>query len=162
MEASCRMTSRPDPASTSSKRWRHCWKPAGSTACCAGLGDHPPVEVPANAQTRVGILLDVETTGLDPAQDEIIEIAILPFTYRLNGTVYAVGQPFNRLPQPSSPIPPTVTALTGLTDEMVAEHHIDAAEVARFIEPAALVIAHNASFDHKFAEIFCEAFVGKP
>jgi DNA polymerase-3 subunit epsilon len=126
------------------------------------IGTYPPVDVPAGIQTRVGVLLDLETTGLDPQRDEIIEMAMLPFTYGLDGTVYSVGEPFSQLRQPSMPIPPAVTALTGLTDETVAGHSIDQVEVARFIEPAALVIAHNASFDRQFAEAFCDAFVTKP
>jgi DNA polymerase-3 subunit epsilon len=123
---------------------------------------HEPLDVPVDTRTRVGILLDLETTGLDPLRNEIIEMAMLPFTYGLDGTVYAVGHAFSQLRQPTIPIPPAVTKLTGLTDEMVAGRSIDPAEVAWFIEPAALVIAHNASFDRRFAEAFCEAFVAKP
>jgi len=73
-----------------------------------------------------------------------------------------VGAPFSRLRQPSRPIPPAVTALTGLSDALVAGQRIDPAEVARFVAPAALVVAHNASFDRRFAERFCEVFVTKP
>jgi DNA polymerase-3 subunit epsilon len=54
----------------------------------------PSLEVPPSTPTRLGLLLDLETTGLDPAQDEIIEMAMLPFTYGLDGTVYAVGEAF--------------------------------------------------------------------
>ena len=65
------------------------------------------------------------------------------------------GSPPGRFRPPSRP-------LTGLTDEAVAGHRIDPAEVARFVAPAALVIAHNASFDRPFAEAFCDIFVAKP
>ncbi|RKK05227.1 3'-5' exonuclease [Pseudoroseomonas wenyumeiae] len=123
---------------------------------------HPQAAIPDGTRTRLGLLLDLETTGLDPLRDEIIEIAMLPFTYGLDGTVYSVGEAFSQLRQPSVPIPPAITALTGLTDEMVAGHSIDPAEVARFIEPAALMIAHNAGFDRRFAEAFCGAFAEKP
>ncbi|PWC29065.1 3'-5' exonuclease [Teichococcus aestuarii] len=126
------------------------------------VGGHQPLEIPAGTRTRLGVLLDLETTGLDPLRDEIIEMAMLPFTYGLDGTVYSVGQAFSRLRQPSIPISPAVTELTGLTNDMVAGHSIDPAEVAGFVESAALVIAHNASFDRRFAEAFCDAFVAKP
>ena len=36
-------------------------------------------------QTRVGIFLDLETTGLDPIHDEIIEFGMVPFVYTLDG-----------------------------------------------------------------------------
>jgi DNA polymerase-3 subunit epsilon len=126
------------------------------------VGTHQAIDIPAGRPIRLGILLDLETTGLDPLRDEIIEIAMLPFTYGLDGTVYAVGEAFSQLRQPSVPIPSAVVALTGLTDEAVAGHSIDPAEVGRFIEPAALVIAHNAGFDRRFAEAFCDTFVTKP
>ncbi|WP_436017231.1 3'-5' exonuclease [Phenylobacterium sp. LjRoot219] len=63
---------------------------------------------------------------------------------------------------PSHPIPPEVTAITGLTDEMVAGKHIDPADVAAFAAPAALVVAHNAAFDRRVLERFCEVFTTKP
>ena len=46
-----------------------------------------PRDVLPGMPTRFGLLLDLETTGLDPTEDEIIEMAMLPFTYELDGTV---------------------------------------------------------------------------
>jgi hypothetical protein len=46
--------------------------------------------------------------------------------------------------------------------EAEAGHSIDPAGMARFIGPAGLVIAHNASFERSFAGVFCDAFVAKP
>ncbi len=112
--------------------------------------------------TRQGLFVDVETTGLDPANDEIIELAMTRFTFGLDGRIYEVGTPFQRLRQPSRPIPEQVTALTGIDDTMVAGQSIDPLEVAAFVAPAALVIAHNAAFDRRFLERFCQAFVEKP
>ncbi|MGH7022036.1 MAG: 3'-5' exonuclease [Caulobacteraceae bacterium] len=112
--------------------------------------------------TRMGLFVDVETTGLDPAHDEIIELAMVPFTYGLDGRVFEIGEAFNRLREPSKPIPPETTALTGIDDAMVAGQTIDPAEVAAFAAPAALVIAHNAAFDRRFLERLCETFTTKP
>lgn len=114
------------------------------------------------AQCRLGIFLDLETTGFDPVKDEIIEIAMTPFHYDGEGRVVAVDEAFSRLRQPSSPIPAEITRVTGITDEMVEGHVIDPAEVAAFIAPAAVLIAHNARFDRRFAEAFSEAFKLKP
>lgn len=117
---------------------------------------------PDGAPTRTGLFVDVETTGLDPARCEIIELAMVPFTYGLDGRIYAVGEPFHQLREPGHPIPPEVTALTGLTDEMVAGKAIDPAAVTAFAAPAALVVAHNAAFDRRFLERFCATFSTKP
>jgi len=113
-------------------------------------------------ESRLGLFVDVETTGLDPLKDEIIELAMLPFRYSLKGEVIAMSEPFNRLHQPSTPVPPTVTALTGITNEMVAGQRIDSDEILQFVEPADLVVAHNAAFDRRFLERFCPTFCTKP
>jgi DNA polymerase III subunit epsilon len=111
---------------------------------------------------RVALFVDVETTGLDPAVDEIIELAMVPFTYAGDGRIYEIREPFRRLRQPSKPIPPAITAINGITNEMVAGASIDAAEIAAFVEGAAPVIAHNAAFDRRFLERLSPAFVPLP
>jgi DNA polymerase-3 subunit epsilon len=126
------------------------------------LQPRPRLDPPADVQLRTGLFVDVETTGLDPSRCEIIELAMVRFTYGLDGQIYAVGEAFGKLREPSQPIPPEVTAITGLTDEMVAGQRIDPAEVAAFAAPAALVIAHNAAFDRRVLERFCEVFRTKP
>ncbi|MGL4962710.1 MAG: 3'-5' exonuclease [Inquilinus sp.] len=118
--------------------------------------------MPDGSTTRLGIMLDLETTGLDPAKDEIIEIAMVPFTYALDGRIFEIHEPLQRLRQPSSPIPANITKLTGIDDTMVAGSSIDPAEVEAFAAPAALIVAHNAGFDRTFAERFCGVFSTKP
>ena len=114
---------------------------------------------PDGTPTRRGIFLDVETTGLDPATDEIVELAMVPFDYGYDGRIFAVHEPFSRFRDPGRRIPAAVTALTGITDAMVAGASIDAAEIETFLGPAALVIAHNAGFDRLFMERLSSAFV---
>jgi DNA polymerase-3 subunit epsilon len=126
------------------------------------LKPRSPTEAPLGAKVRMGLFVDVETTGLDPSRCEIIELAMVPFTYGLDGQIYSVGEAFDQLREPSAPIPPEVTAITGLTDAMVAGRRIDANEVAAFAAPAALVVAHNAAFDRRVLERFCDAFSTKP
>lgn len=116
---------------------------------------------PAGAAIRSGLLVDVETTGLDPVRHEIIELAMVPFTYGLDGEIFAVGEAFHGLRQPADPIPPEASAIHGITDEMVAGQSIDRGEVTRFAAGASLVIAHNAAFDRRFLERFCETFSTK-
>jgi DNA polymerase-3 subunit epsilon len=111
---------------------------------------------------RIGLFVDVETTGLDAARDEIIELAMTPFTYDSSGQVLEVHEPFHSYRQPSDPIDPEITALTGISDEMVAGAVIDPEAVASFAAPAAVVIAHNAGFDRRFLERICKTFTTKP
>jgi DNA polymerase-3 subunit epsilon len=119
-------------------------------------------ELTTSSATRLGIFLDTETTGTDHTTDEIIELAMVPFTYSLDGRILAVGAPFSGLREPSVPILPEITALTGITHEMVAGHQIDAATVERFVAPAALLIAHHAGFDRPFTERAWPIFATKP
>ena len=120
------------------------------------------ITAPAGAHDRLGLLVDVETTGLDPEKDEVIELAMLPFRYSLRGAVIEVLDPFDQLRQPSIPIPPGVTALTGITDEMVAGQQLNPEDVSEFAAPADLVVAHNAAFDRRFLERLCPVFCTMP
>lgn len=118
--------------------------------------------IPDGVQLRRGLIVDVETTGLEPARDEIIELAMVPFTYGLDGQVYTVGEPFDRLREPSRPITAEITTLTGISETMVKGHRIDPDEVVAVAAPVDLVIAHNAAFDRKFLERLNEVFTTKP
>ena len=123
---------------------------AGTYRVLRKLAPRPAIEPPAGIRVRQGLFVDTETTGLDPARDEIIELAMVPFTYGLDGQVYAVGEPFQQLREPSKSIPAEITALTGIDDAMVAGKRIDPNEVAHAAAPASLVVAHNAAFDRGF------------
>lgn len=119
------------------------------------------INPPDGSELRLGIVLDTETTGLDTAKDEIIELAMVPFTYSPDGRIFQVQQPFHGLRQPSIPISAEITAITGLDDEAVRGHAIDPDEVAAFAEPATIIIAHHAAFDRPFIDRFCPALQRK-
>ena len=121
-----------------------------------------PIPPPAGVALKTAIFLDVETTGLDPSKDEVIELAMVPFTYGPDGILYEVKEAFQAFHQPSAPISAEITKLTGITDHMVAGHVIDAELVKAFVEDAHLVIAHNAGFDRLFAERITDTFKVKP
>jgi DNA polymerase-3 subunit epsilon len=109
-------------------------------------------EVDGGCDKLIGIVLDVETTGLDHESDEIIELAMVKFEFAPDGRIFQVLGSFEQLREPSVPIPPEVTKLTGIDAAMVAGRAIDAEEVDRFAASAVVVIAHNAGFDRKFVE----------
>ena len=100
----------------------------------------------------IGIVLDCETTGLDPTLDEIIELAMLRFSFTPDGSILRILASFDELEQPRLPIPPEITTLTGITNDMVEGRTIDANDVEAFVADAAIVVAHNARFDRAFAE----------
>src|SRR5258708_39612426 len=74
--------------------------------------------------TKVGILLDVETTGLDTASDEVVELGMVKFSYHPDGTVAAVLDRFSSLNEPSRTIPEEAIKLHGITNEMPPPHNI--------------------------------------
>ena len=116
------------------------------------LVPHTPSVPPEGETSKVGIILDVETTGLDPNRDEVIELAMIKFRYSERDEATGVSDIFQAFNEPASPIPPEITELTGITDAMVAGHKIDAAAVDAFVADANIVIAHNARFDRPFCE----------
>jgi DNA polymerase III subunit epsilon len=111
--------------------------------------------------TKTGIMLDVETTGLDTARDEIIELAMVQFTYLPDDRIARITGVYSSFNEPQDPIPAEITDLTGITDEMVLGHRIDPDAVAAFTEGAGIIIAHNANFDRRFAERYWPLFEQK-
>lgn len=101
---------------------------------------------------RRGLVVDVETTGLDTASDRIIELGLVPFEFDGAGRVYAVDTKREWFEDPGIPIPPEASLITGITDDMVRGQRIDDAAVQEEMARAHLVIAHNASFDRRILE----------
>lgn len=117
---------------------------------------------PSDGQmAKTAILFDVETTGLDAKKDEVIELGMVKFEYLPDGRITGIKDAFSSFNEPTGTIPIEITALTGITDEMVAGHRIDETAVSSFVEKAVIVIAHNASFDRKFAERYWPIFQQK-
>ncbi len=111
---------------------------------------------------RKGLLVDVETTGLDTASDVIIELGCILFEYGLDGTVYRIIEEYNGLEDPHQPLDPEIIKLTGITDEEVRNQSLDDVEVIRLIDAADFVIAHNAAFDRRMLERRFVQFTDKP
>lgn len=103
------------------------------------------------AAAHIGIILDVETTGLDDQNDEIIELAMLKVRYD-EGGILAIEDVFDEFNQPSTPISAEITKITGITNEMVEGHKITEDQIISFIDGVEISVAHNAGFDRKFCE----------
>ncbi len=91
-------------------------------------------------------VVDLETTGGQPEEERIIEIAC--FVVR-GGTV---TREFNTLVNPERRIPPFITRLTGITEEMVDSHPTIAEVLPGFLEflEGTVFVAHHADFDAGF------------
>ena len=92
------------------------------------------------------VAVDVETTGLDPSRDAIIEIAAITFRDA------AIVEEFDSLVNPLVDIPPFITQLTSITDEMVAD-----APTMHTLRPRLrtklgdnVLVGHNVEFDLGF------------
>ncbi len=108
-----------------------------------------------------GVILDTETTGLDARKDDVIEIGLIGFTFNIEGDIGDVTAVYGGLQQPSAAIPHDITRLTGITDAMVEGQVIDMRAVRALVEPADLIIAHNAGFDRPFCEALSPIFARK-
>ena len=92
------------------------------------------------------VALDIETTGLDPKNDSIIEIGAVKFNEN------RVISEFSKLINPRKPINQFITNLTGITNSMVmnAPFIIDILpEIHDFIGDA-IILGQNIDFDLSF------------
>ena len=114
-------------------------------------------------ESKIGLCLDTETTGLNYAEDRIIELGIVAFEYNpVTAGIIRIISRYNGFEDPGYPIPEEIREITGISDEMVAGRALDDAEVMALAGRASLVIAHNAAFDRKFVEVRYPAFAGLP
>src|SRR6188474_2326602 len=91
-------------------------------------------------------IVDIETTGGLVKRDKITEIAIV-----LHDGQNVIDQ-YQTLINPERSIPPYISTLTGITDDMVADAPLFC-EVAKEIvlrTEGAVFVAHNARFDYGF------------
>jgi len=98
-------------------------------------------------------IIDLETTGLDPKNDEIIEIGTLIVTFTNEDGFIALDFEDNQLQQPQTPISEEITNITGITNEDVAGKSVDWHLIANALTDVDLIICHNASFDRNFMEL---------
>lgn len=92
------------------------------------------------------IAFDIETTGLDPMYDEIIEIGAIKIE---NGREVQV---FNTLVKPEYEINEFISKLTGITNEVVKKSPSIDEVLSKFIEfiGDSIILGHNVNFDINF------------
>lgn len=90
------------------------------------------------------VVIDTETTGLDPDTDRVVEIALVTVN---NGEI---TDAFRSYVKPGIPIPPEASAVHGITDEDVEDAPTLTEllpQINTICDQAELLVAHNASFD---------------
>lgn len=108
----------------------------------------PDREAIAKAKERLNkyVVFDLETTGLHPRKNEIVEIGAVKVE---NGVIVDT---FSTLVKPRKEITAEVTEINGITNEMLA----DAPSINRVLPDfkkfigSCTLVAHNAEFDCKF------------
>lgn len=103
------------------------------------------------------IVVDIETTGLDPGYNEIIEICAIKI---MNGKI---AEKFVSLVKPNEEIDEFVTNLTGISNEMLADAP-QPKKVLPFFKKFIgneILIAHNAHFDINFLYDYTESYLAE-
>lgn len=102
--------------------------------------------------SRNYVVLDLETTGLNYKQDEIIEIAAMKCSGQKTDT-------FSELIKPKAAIPENITGLTGITNEMVKDADFIENVLPKFLEFIGdfRLVGHNIkTFDIFFLNKACQ------
>lgn len=97
------------------------------------------------------IAVDIETTGLSPVKDKIIEIGAVKYE---NGNAIAS---FSSLVHAQIiSVPERIIELTGITDEMLQDAPTEQEAMAQFLEFATEdfpLLGHNIRFDYSFLKV---------
>ncbi|WP_250674893.1 3'-5' exonuclease [Paraclostridium ghonii] len=99
------------------------------------------------------IVVDLETTGLDPYKGcEIIEIGVTEIKDN------NIGRNYSRLIKPNGIIPKFISDITNISNEMVEKEKSLEEVLPKFREYVGekTIIAHNAKFDLKFLNFYLD------
>ncbi len=100
------------------------------------------------------VAFDLETTGLSPEMDEIIEIGALKV---IDGKV---ADRFMEFVKPEKPISSKITEITGITNEMVSGARKTEDIIKEFVEFCEnhVLVGHNIMFDYKFCKKYANRY----
>ncbi|MFH1709583.1 MAG: exonuclease domain-containing protein [bacterium] len=118
----------------------------------------------SRARSRLGeleglsyVIVDLETTGLNPAADEIIEIGAI----KIEGK--EIKDVFNKLVRPEKRVPENIVDLTGITEDMLTNELPVKPVISQFVNfiGNSILVAHNAEFDASFLKINLKKWLSK-
>ena len=94
------------------------------------------------------VAIDVETTGLSPVYNELIEVSAIKYENAKKKDV------FSTLIKPKNAISNSITNITGITNEMVKNAPLVEEVMPKLIEFIGKypIVAHNANFDYSFLQ----------
>lgn len=101
------------------------------------------------------VLVDIETTGLSPITDEIIEIGAIKVKQN------KIVDKYNELIKVNRVISPFITNLTGITNEMLQTGKNPITVYKEFIDFIGenVIIGHNVNFDLGFLTDKCKKYI---
>lgn len=124
----------------------------------------PYPDMPCNGAPPTGRcvgIVDLETSGLDPDRDKVIELALMMVFVDDDGQVLGHFGPLSWKEDPGVPLEPEITMLTGLANRHLTGHKIPDAMVAGMLDRADLLVAHNAGFEISWLERRYPSIAGK-
>ena len=101
---------------------------------------------------RIAVIVDTETTGLDPIKDRIIEIAVQRVIFDDGQHIVEIERAKSWLEDPQRRLTAEISRLTGLVDRDLSGQRFDDEAILEMIGDSDLVIAHNAAFDRPFLD----------
>lgn len=101
------------------------------------------------------VLVDIETTGLSPVKDDIIEIGAIKVENN------KMVDTFNQLIKIDRSLPQFITNLTGITDEMLRTGRMPDEVFRDFVNfiGESVIIGHNVNFDLGFLSNKCKKYL---
>jgi DNA polymerase-3 subunit epsilon len=125
---------------------RFVWRSGGELALAEWESVGSLLDVPLEEAEY--LVFDLETTGTSPAASRILEFGAV----RMRG--FEPISRFERLVDPGRPVPPAITAITGIQDSDVRGRPDAGRCLHEFLHYAAgaVLVAHNARFDVSFVD----------
>ena len=111
---------------------------------------------------HVGVVVDCETTSLDTARCNVVELSLRRVRYDQSGRITTLDPPLSWLEDPGESLDPRVAALTGLSDDDLRGRSIDDREACAVIASANVIIGFNSAFDRPIIERRLPAIAGLP
>lgn len=106
---------------------------------------------------EVGVagFIDVETTGLDPLEHEVVEFSMAIFRFnRETGEILETIDEYTGQREPGRSIPRAASEIHGLTKRNLKGKTLDQERMLKLADQCEFLIAHNASFDRSFVGLY--------